>query len=124
MSSRPGARPSEAMHIQSAVPADATAPTRDLRSVRGNHRRVVRGGCADDRTVYRANRQGLAGMGMAGRRPRRPMPGLPTAPCIVSVPPTTGRLKCRHMCTAGRKIGQWHDAAWLQRALRDSPPSG
>jgi len=23
----------------------------------------------------------------------------------------------------GRKFGRWHDVAWLQRALRDSPPS-
>ncbi len=23
----------------------------------------------------------------------------------------------------GRKFGKWHDVAWLQRALRDSPPS-
>ena len=23
----------------------------------------------------------------------------------------------------GRKYGQWHDVAWLQRALRDTPPS-
>ena len=23
----------------------------------------------------------------------------------------------------GRKFGQWHDVAWFQRALRDSPPS-
>jgi phosphinothricin acetyltransferase len=26
--------------------------------------------------------------------------------------------------SAGRKFGQWHDVAWMQRALRDSPPSG
>jgi phosphinothricin acetyltransferase len=23
----------------------------------------------------------------------------------------------------GRKFGKWHDIAWFQRALRDSPPS-
>jgi phosphinothricin acetyltransferase len=23
----------------------------------------------------------------------------------------------------GRKFGHWHDVAWLQRVLRDSPPS-
>jgi len=26
--------------------------------------------------------------------------------------------------SVGRKFGQWHDVAWFQRVLRDSPPSG
>jgi L-amino acid N-acyltransferase YncA len=180
MSSDPGARHSQAMHIRSAVLADATAlrsiyapfvettavsfeesvPTieqfaaRIARALQGWAWLVAErdgrclgyayGSMHRERAAYRWSvevsayvhpscyRQGvgaalygsllevLAGKGFCNAYAGITLPNAAS----VALHEKVGFQPIGVFKSAGRKFGQWHDVAWLQRALRDHPPSG
>ena len=180
MSSRPSTRPSEAMHIRSAVPADATAlraiyapfvettavsfeevvPTIEQFTARiakalqgwawlvaerdGRCLGYAYGSMHRERAAYRwsvevsayvhpsSYRQGVGAALYGSLLEVLAAKGFCNAYAGITLP--NGASVALHkkfgfqpigvFKSAGRKFGQWHDVAWMQRALRDSPPSG
>jgi phosphinothricin acetyltransferase len=71
------------------------------------------------RALYRQLFEGLAVKGYCNAYAGITLPN----PGSVALHRSVGFESIGVFTAVGRKFGKWHDVAWFQRALRDSPPS-